>query len=229
MSERKAMDRLTNFVLNEDGKLTATPEMVKVIGIMQEHTDVPLNIQPYNSVQAENGIPLWGSSTGHARPGGEAFVDPFSHPTVAAHEAAHQGFTTDLVLSGAADSKRRELFENADNFSKGMHDKGATMRALFETGTKARMLEEAHAQGVAQRAIDLAGLEVDTSGWQDMKAYPLEHRFGGRFNPETSLYKQNVKPSIKDFTEGEFSEFDRMQRSAVPAVNRQFDRGYNRF
>ena len=229
MPERKAMDRLTNFVLNEDGKLVPTPEMTKVIGIMQEHTDVPLNVQPYNSVEATNGIPRWGSGEGHATPLGEAFVDPFSHPTVAAHEAAHQGFTTDLVLSGAADRKRQELFENADNFSKGMHDKGATMRALFETGTKARMLEEAHAQGVAQRVMDLAGLEADTSGWQDMKAYPLAHRFGGRFNPETSLYKQNVKPSINDFTEGELSEFIQMQKSARPAVNRQFDRGYNRF
>ena len=228
MSERKAMDRLTNFVMNEDGELTATPEMKKVIDIMQKHTDVPLNIQPYNAVQAENGIPRWGSGSGHATPGGEAFVDPFGHPTIAAHEAAHQGFTTDLVLSGAADKKRKELFENKDNFSQSMHDKGATMRALFETGTKARMLEEANAQGIAQRAMELAGLETDTSGWQDMKAYPLEHRFGGRYNPETSLYKQHVKPSINDFTEGELSEFMKMQKSATPVVNRQFDIGYSR-
>ena len=174
MPTRKAMDRLTNFVMNEDGKLEATPEMIKVIGIMQKHTDVPLRIQPYNSVEAQEGIPRWGSGTGHARPGGEAFVDPFSHPTVAAHEAAHQGFTSDLVLSGAADKKRAEFFADDKNFTDEMLDKGATMRASFETGNKARMLEEANAQGVAQRAMDLAGIEADTSGWADMKAYPLE-------------------------------------------------------
>lgn len=228
MPTQFAMDRLTNFVLNEEGNLESTPEMNKVIGIMQEHTDVPLRIQPYNSVEANDGVPLWGSGRGHAIPGGDAFVDPFSHPTVAAHEAAHQGFTSDLALSGARERKREEFFADPSNFSQEMLDKGATMRAEFEVGNKTRMLEEANAQGVAQRAMDLAGMQTDTSGWEDMKAYPLAHRFGRQFSPEGETYAK-YKPSLKDFTEGELSEFNRMQKSAIPAVDRQFLKGYNRF
>ena len=37
------------------------------------------------------------------------------------------------------------------------------------------MIEEANAQGVATRAMEIAGLQVDDSGWGNMKEYPMAH------------------------------------------------------
>ena len=103
--------------------------MKKVIGIIQEHTDVPLKIEPFRSPEMFGSQPAWGSGGGVLHTKGEnagkAFVDPFSHPTVAAHEAAHQGFMTDLATSEVGIKKRKELINNPDNFTDAMVDKGA--------------------------------------------------------------------------------------------------------
>ena len=120
-----------------------------------------------------------------------------------------------------------QQLNNPQNYTPEMIDKGATMRMEFETRDKPFMIEEANAQGVAQAAMDKAGIPVDTSGWPDMYAYPEAHRFGGQFSESTGIYTQGAnKPGLATLTPGEGAELGAMRRSFSPAVKRQFGLGY---
>ena len=110
-----------------------------------------------------------------------------------------------------------------------MVDKGATMRFGYEAVDKPRLIEEANAQGVAQAAMDKAGIPVNTSGWKDMYAYPEAHSFAKQFSNSTPMYKDSFnKPGLATLTPAEAKEFNTISRSASPAVRRQFDLGYQR-
>ena len=90
MEIRKAGDKLQSFIQNDEGKWQQSPELKKVLGIMQDNTDKQINIEVAPSPMIVGGQPAWGSGNGVYEPDtGRAFVDPMSHPTVGAHEAAH--------------------------------------------------------------------------------------------------------------------------------------------
>lgn len=227
MSERKAGERLQSFIQKDDGKWEQSPELKKVLGIMQDNTDVPLKVEMAPSPMMMHGQPAWGSSGGvlftQGANAGRALVDPLAHPTVAAHEAAHQGFMSDLgksAVSGTAKNKSQEFITDVENYPDSMFESGAALRAAYETQDKYRLIEEANAQGVAQAAMDKAGIPVDTSGWSDMYAYPAAHKPNGRM--------AQVQVDLDTLGGGETSEYNRIQRSHMPAVKRQFDLGYGR-
>ena len=235
MAERKAMDRLQSFVRTNDGEWVQSPETKRVLDIMQANTSVPINIEVAPSpMMFSSGKPAWGSGEGVFKPNtGRAFIDPFAHPTVAAHEAAHQAFMSDLGQQYTYDDEYVERLNKqlADpkNYSSEMIDKGATMRLGYEAYDKPFLIEEANAQGVAQAAMDRAGIPVITSGWDDMYEYPEAYTFGGPFSEAVRMYKEGAnRPGFATLTPAEAAELGAIQRASSPAVRRQFDLGYQR-
>lgn len=229
-----AGDKLQSFVKATDGTWEQSPELKKVLSIMQDNTDKQINIEAAPSPMLLGGQPAWGSGAGVYQPeDGRAFVDPMAHPTVGAHEAAHQTFMTPLATDHSFNPEYQERvinqLHNPANYTPEMVDKGVTMRMQFETRDKPYMIEEANAQGAAQAAMDKAGIPADTSGWPDMYAYPEAHRFGGRFSKSTGDYMSGAnKPGLATLTPGEAGELTSMSKSFKPAVRRQFNLGYQR-
>ena len=235
MNPRPAGKALQSFIKTNTGGWQQSPELKKVLGIMQDNTTNKINIEMAPSPMMLSGQPAWGSGGGvFQTKTGRAFVDPFSHPTVGAHEAAHQAFPSKLdaqFRDSESDLYKRmsQQFNNNDNFTPAMVNKGASMRLLYELLDKPFMIEEANAQGVAQAAMDKAGIPTDTSGWTDMYEYPEAYSFGKQFSKAAPGYKKVFnKPTRDSLTASEINEFENIFKSTSPAVRRQFDLGYQR-
>ena len=214
-----------------DGSFEATPEWQKVSAIMQRNTDVPIDVQPAPSVLAGlNGVGIWGTGGGVYRPAfGDAYVDPISGSvTTAAHEAAHQAFPTRLIDDPAAYKKGYESMYETE-FTPEMIADGTAMRVGYEAKSKPIMLEEANAQGVAAAAMNAAGMQPSPGTWATMLSYPGEYRFGGQYDKAAEMYKQSFnKPGVATFLPGEMDTFDTIGKSFLPAMQRQYQRGYGR-
>ena len=94
-----------------DGVYVQTPETEKVLGIMQENTEMPINVQAAPSVLTDiKGDGIWATGGGVYDPlTGGTYVDPIKGSvTVAAHEAAHQGFPSQLINDVMAQAKGME-------------------------------------------------------------------------------------------------------------------------
>ena len=221
---------LPAFTRNTDGSFVPTPEWQKVSAIMQRNTDTPINIQPAPSVLAGiDGGGIWGTGGGVHRPAfGDAYVDPVSGSvTTAAHEAAHQAFGSRLINDPAARKKGYESLMT--NFTPKMVADGTAMRVGYEAFSKPILLEEANAQGVAAAAMNAAGMQPSLNGWSNMLAYPSEYRFGGSYDKAAPAYKQAFnKPGLGTLLPGEIDTLDTMGRSYLPAIQRQYQRGYGR-
>ena len=212
-----------------DGSFEATPEWQKVSAIMQRNTDIPINIQPAPSVIARDGVGMWGTGGGVYRPAfGDAYVDPISGSvTTAAHEAAHQAFGSRLINDPAARKKGYEGLMTT--FTPEMIADGTALRVGYEAKSKPIMLEEANAQGVAAAAMNAAGMQPSKGGWPNMLSYPGEYRFGGYFDRAAPMYKLGFnKPGLGTLLPGEMDTFDTIQKSYLPAMQRQYQRGYGR-
>jgi len=212
----------------EGTSFVPTQEMNNVINLMQSKTKIPINIQPAPSVIADaDGMGMWGSGGGvnFDGIGGETYVDPFrGSVTVAAHEAAHQAFPSSLATNPFAQQKFNEV--TTLNYTPDLVDSGLGMRANYEVFSKPKLIEEANAQGVAYEAMLQAGLTPDTSGWNNMLSYPAEHRFGGYYDKGAPIYKQAFnKPGLGTLMPGEANELQRMNKSFMPAIRRQFGIG----
>jgi hypothetical protein len=206
-----------------------TEEMNNVINLMQSKTNNPIKIQPAPSVIAGiDGMGMWGSGGGVNYGGvrGTTYVDPiFGNVTVAAHEAAHQAFPSSLATSQNAVQKNKELL--GTRMTPEMVDSGAAMRAGYETFGKPSLMEEANAQGVVYEAMKQAGYEPNTNGWATMLSYPAEYRFGGKHDRAAPIYKEVFnKPGLATLMPREMDELVRMNKSFIPAMERQF--GYGR-
>lgn len=233
MDPRPAGERLQSFIRTNTGGWQQSPELKKVLGIMQDNTSNKINIEMAPSPMMFGNQPAWGSGGGVFTPStNRAFVDPFSHPTVGAHEAAHQAFPSALdaqFRNKESDLYKRmeQQFYNKDNFTPDMINKGASMRAMYELMDKPFMIEEANAQGVAQAAMDKAGIPVNTSGWQNMFAYPESYSFGKQFSKAAPTYSKFFdKPTRASLTTPEINELEAIHKGSFPAVRRQFNLGY---
>lgn len=232
MPIRPASERLQSFIKTDTGKWQQSPELKKVLDVMQKNTNNTINIEVAPSPMLLSGQPAWGSGNGVYYPkSGRAFVDPYSHPTVGAHEAAHQAFMSPLGKLNSFDSefqsRKNQQGSNSNNFTPSMIDSGANMRMAYEILDKPFLIEEANAQGVTTAAMKKAGIPIDTSGWKDMYEYPEAYRFGGSFSNAAPFYMKFAnKPGIATFTPEEAKEFGQIQKSAPIAVRRQFDLGF---
>ena len=61
MANRFAGDRLQSFVRTNEGTWEQSPELKKVLGIMQGNTDKKINIEVAPSPMLLGGQPSWGS------------------------------------------------------------------------------------------------------------------------------------------------------------------------
>ena len=211
----------------EGNAFVPTQEMNNVINLMQSKTNIPLNVQPAPSViTGIDGMGMWGSGGGvNFGVGGETYVDPvFGDVTVAAHEAAHQGFPSSLAIDPNAPKKRQELVETM--MTPEMVNSGAAMRAGYENFGKYGLIEEANAQGVAYEAMKQSGYKPNKLGYSTMLGYPAEYRFGGHYDKAQPMYKEIFnKPGLATLMPGEAAELGRIQRSFGPAIERQFNYG----
>jgi hypothetical protein len=211
----------------EGGRFVPTQEMDNVLNLMQTKTDRPINIQPAPSVLAGiDGRGMWGSGGGLYRPQyGDAYIDPLSGSvTTAAHEAAHQAFGSKLINDLKAMAKGDQSLMTP--FSTELVNDGTALRVGYESLSKPIMLEEANAQGVAYEAMTQAGYKPYTSGWNTMLSYPAEYRFAGQFDKAAPMYKIGFnKPGVATLMPGELDELQRINRSFMPAIERQFGVG----
>lgn len=235
MNPRPAGNALQSFIKTNTGGWQQSPELKKVLGIMQDNTSTKINIEAAPSPMMLGGQPAWGSGGGvFNTKTGRAFVDPFSHPTVGAHEAAHQAFPSELdaqFRNRESDLYKRmsQQFHNNENFTPAMVNKGASMRMMYELMDKPFLIEEANAQGVAQAAMDKAGISADTSGWADMYEYPEAYSFGKQFSKAAPAYSNIFeKPTRDSLVTPEINELESIHRGSFPAVRRQYDLGYQR-
>ena len=235
--------RMAAFVPKADGGWEQTPEAKNVLGIIKASGGKPFNIQPAPSPLAGlNGEGMWGTGGGvHRSDIGDTYVDPVNGSvSTAAHEAGHASFPTELMSR-----------ENQENAISKMEDyasaatPGNRLRTVYETLSKPILLEEANAQGVARAAVDKAGYGWENSGWKGIPmeqtglsddirpelAYPGEYRFGGQYDEAAELYSavEGVGPGpvLRGFSPEEQKAVQTTRNSLVPAMNRQFERGYN--
>ena len=211
----------------EGGRFVPTQEMNNVMNLMQAKTDIPINVQPAPSPLSDGqGGGMWGSAGGISfGVGDQTYVDPFrGSVTTAAHEAAHQAFPSSLATNPFGEQKFYEMIDM--NYMPKDINSGLAMRINYENFSKPKLIEEANAQGVAYQAMIDAGYKPDTNGWNNMLSYPAEHRFAGRFDKGAPEYRKAFnKPGLATLMPGELNELQRMNRSFMPALQRQFGVG----
>ena len=234
-----AQDAMRAFDRTSDGNWKQTPETQKVLGIIKDSGGRDFKVEPMPSPMAQNGEGQWGLGGGVYIPSQDrTFVDPVNGTvSVAAHEAGHASFETDLIKD--TNSGKLGAFEKLNNMQ-GASD-GNKMRAVYETMSKPIMLEEANAQGVMQAAMDKAGYQADYSGWKAIPtsktgladdipaalAYPGEYRMGGRYDRGIGEYMQAMPRENNQLTQEEMQVLGKTRDSLVPAMTRQFQKGYN--
>ena len=231
--------RMAAFEPTPDGYWKQTPEAEKVLGIIRNSGGKDFKIEPAPSVLSDgSGGGMWGSGGGvHYGDGSGTYVDPINGSvSVAAHEAGHASFPTELV----ADEQRDQAFNKLVRYSEGATP-GNALRAAYETISKPMLLEEANAQGVAAAAMNKAGYRMDNNGWQGLPmektglnadirpelAYPAEYRFGGRFDNGQGAYDNYSKSAERGgYSPVENEVIQSTRASLVPAMERQFEKGY---
>lgn len=247
------MDFMPAFTRHEGSGWKQTPEAKKVLGIIKDSGAADFNIQPAPSVLMQGDRPMWGSGGGvHYTDGTGTFVDPIGGSVAtAAHEAGHAGFMTDLGKQrmGQEDFRgTKNMQGQIDYVNSADQMTGSSLRAAYETMSKPIMLEEANAQGVAAGAMNKAGFPMDNNGWQEAKmrdtglaedipatlTYPGQYRFGGGFDQTSDAYSNGHFRNdqghfdMSQSTPSEYAEFQKIQRSHIPAMKRQFQAGFER-
>ena len=247
MAERMAGDKLRAFEQVEGGAWKQTPETKKVLGIIRDSgaDDFKIEAAPSPMLNGQ-GQPFWGTGGGsHMHDGSGTFVDPVNGSvSVAAHEAAHAGFMTDMGKEVTKEEPFRKRIKTA---MMAEPRTGNALRAAYEAINKPTMLEEANAQGVAAGAMHKAGYKMHNAGWQkaDMRqtglaedipaelTYPGQYRFGGQYDETAAAYSEDTfndgkgNFSIEPANADEKAAFEKIQRSHIPAMKRQFKAGYD--
>jgi len=187
----------------------------QIVNKFKEVTGKDLNLQPANSVMANEGVPLWGGGGGFA-PWNEknvGYVDPLmGNAHVVAHEGAH-------ALMGSPAMQRGALQGNfLMDPLKVPRDTGQRFRYVHETLAKPWMEEEANAQGIAYGILNKLGIPNEEA-WETPTAYPKTFLDKGA----GTYTKTEIGPPSPD----ERREMNVILRSADPFLQRMFNRGYN--
>jgi len=235
--------RMAAFEQAADGSWQQTPEAKNVLGIIKGSGGKPFKIEAAPSPLAGlTGEGMWGTGGGvHRSDVGDTFVDPINGSvSTAAHEAGHASFPTELISR----KNQEDAISKMENYTTDA-TAGNRLRSVYETMSKPILLEEANAQGVARAAIDKAGYEWENSGWKGIPmeqsglsddirpelAYPGEYRFGGAYDRGAELYSavEQVGPGPvqRGLSQEEQESLQATRRSLVPAMDRQFQKGYS--
>lgn len=223
--------------MREGDKFVLTPEMQRVVEVMQPHTDIPLVLEPAPSVLAGiDGTGMWGSGGGvHSPATDRTYVDPIKGSvTTGAHELAHRGFGHPY-FKGPRNYDQLDTVANPDYFGRPQINpehlgSAEGLHASYEAYGAPIMIEEANAQGVATEAMDQAfGRRPDTNGWRDMLEYPGQYKYGSMYDPTYEAYLgANPRYGPASFTDEERLEGSRMREVARPRMERAFLEGRER-
>ena len=192
-----------------------------------------IELRPYNSVEAMGGEPMWGSGGGHynfAENPNVIYVDPVAGDThVVAHEGGHAVASSDFnAFTG------RGRFGDVEKSDQWIHSSnphhpynapersGARVRAAHEMFTKPTMIEEASAQGFAMGLQQKLDIPYTNTAYKHPYDYP--HSFGNRTQP---MYEFNETQG-SELNQSEKEEFERLRRSAIPAIDREYKLGFQR-
>lgn len=207
------------FVVSDDGSFELSTDSQRVLGELKRLSGREIAIRPANSIEALDGVPLWGSGSGFVnhepgKIGDTGVVDPFASSShVVAHEGAHASLPSDLQLQGIVGGRRPLPTDPL----KVPRDTGARLRYVQNEISTPSMVEEARAQGVAEGVLHKLGLPGDRA-YQDPRDYPL-----GYVDKGLELY---VKNEVGPPSPAERETWDRIQRNAPELVNRVYQQAY---
>jgi len=226
MNSRKLKTPAFTFVPGVGFK--PTEQSRQVVNLLNQTSGKEFNLQPANSVMAMDGRPMWGTGAGvvfndtpDVRTTG--YVDPLGGTVhTVAHEGAHAVLPSSLKTH---DLKTRDQFlANPTQFAgvaPGLipRDTGQRLRWAHETFGKPSLVEETHAQGVAEAALQKLGIESESSipSYTDPLAYPSTYVPKG-----VELYTQN---EIGPPSPYERREVERIFKAAPDLMQRVFRQG----
>jgi hypothetical protein len=207
-----------------------TEQSKSVIDLLNQASGKQFNLQPANSVMANEGIPLWGSGGGFVNQKNAAdrnigYVDPLQGTV---HTVAHEGAHAVLPSSLKKDELRKFDTFSA-NPSQGFpinigtipRDNGQRLRWAHETYGKPTLVEESHAQGVAEGVLNKLGIPSISS----VDAYKTPLDYPSTFVTQgLDVYSKN---EIGPPSPGERNEARRIFGAAEPLMQRVFNQGYN--
>ena len=167
-----------------NGKIVPTENTKRIMEVGREYNP-DLKVRPYNSVEAFDGVPIWGTGGGYydfANDPNTIHVDPIAGDThVVAHEVGHAVAPSELAVHvGAGPNGSVERFGNRFNPERNPQHpynaparSGARVRAAWELTGKERMVEEASAQGFAIGVQHRLGIPYTNKDWKHVYDYPL--------------------------------------------------------
>ena len=229
MNSRKLKTPAFNFVPNAG--FQPTEQTQQVVNLLNQTSGKQFNLQPANSVMAIEGSPMWGTGAGvvfnelGARNTG--YVDPLKGTVhTVAHEGAHAVLPSSLKQHNLKTADTFVANPNAFNrITPGLipRDTGQRLRWAHETFGKPSIVEEAHAQGVAEGVLNKFNIPSESSVPE--YTHPLQY-------PSTYVTKgieMYDKNEIGPWSPNETQEVDRIYRAAEPLLNRVFQQGYSLF
>ena len=235
MGSRMAGDRtLKNGAFTfVDGKMIPTTNTTRIMDEGRKWNP-ELRVQPYNSVEAMGGVPMWGSGGGHynfAEDPNVIYVDPIAGDThVVAHEVGHAVAPSALqVHRGGGPRGDINKFEKNYNPEVNMQHpnhapprSGAKVRAVYEHVGKPTMIEEASAQGFGIGLQHKLGIPFTNDAYEHVYDYPassLQQAKGAYGAFETKGQPLNAS---------ELAEWDVIEKSHGSAIEREYMEAYRR-
>lgn len=219
------------FTYDVEKGFVPTEQTQKVVDLLKQASGKKFNLQPANSVMATEGSPIWGTGGGvvyNDSPGVRqtGYVDPLLSTThTVAHEGSHAVFPSAL---------KETTFKLNDAFASGLNptsslinplsiprDTGQRMRWVHETFGKPSLVEETHAQGVADAVLNKLGIPVEQSisQYKTSLDYPATYITKG-----IDTYAQN---EIGPPSPYEKREAQRIFKASGPLMERVYQQGYN--
>jgi hypothetical protein len=207
-----------------------TEQSKSVIDLLNQASGKQFNLQPANSVMANEGIPLWGMGGGfvdqqNVKDRSTGYVDPLRGTVhTVAHEGAHAVLPSSLKQS---ELKRFDAFTTNPSQVTGINplniprDSGQRLRWAHETYGKPALVEEAHAQGVAEGVLKKLNIP-SVSSISEYKT-PLDYPSTFVTQGIDTYSKNEIGPP----SPAERNEVRRIFGAATPLMERVFNQGYN--
>lgn len=206
-----------------------TKQTRAVVDLLNKTSGKKFNLQPANSVMTfMSGDPIWGSGGGIVYNDNPqtGIVDPLRGTVhTVAHEGAH------AVLPSALAQNEAKIFENLLNSPMGTaagfnpllipKDTGQRLRWAHETFGKPSIVEETHAQGVAEAVLNKLNIPSESSipEYTHPLHYPSTYVTKG-----IEMYDKN---EMGPWSPNENREVDRIFKASGPLLNRVFQQGYS--
>ena len=230
--QRMAGEVLNPAFQHKDGQMVPTENTLRIMEEGRKYNP-EVEVVPYNSVEAEDGVPKWGRGGGHynfAEDPNKFYVDPIAGDThVVAHELGHAVSSSELNESrgGGRFGSVEQFNKNFDPETNPQHPShaqprtGAALRAAHELTGKRNIIEEASAQGFALGVQEKLGIPYTNSAYDHPLDYPMSF-----LNQSAGAYQRGM--GVEKLNESEQAEWNKIQRGSGNAAVREFKNAYQR-